>query len=83
MPDPRAHGGDLAQRQDQAADQTITDCLRSLTATTPLGLIHLDVPYEQKDEAKRLLTARWDREARRWWVDADRITREQAARWLP
>ncbi|MCX4906675.1 TniQ family protein [Streptomyces sp. NBC_00878] len=42
MPDPRAHRRDLAQRQDRTTDQAITDRLRSLTATTPLGLIHLD-----------------------------------------
>ncbi|MFD3343178.1 DUF5710 domain-containing protein [Streptomyces anthocyanicus] len=47
------------------------------------GRLYLDVPYEQKDEAKRLLRAQWDRAAWHWWVDADRITREQAARWLP
>ncbi|MGW3766067.1 hypothetical protein, partial [Streptomyces sp. NPDC005131] len=31
----------LAQRQNRATRQAITDRLRSLTATTPLGLIHL------------------------------------------
>ncbi|MEU9178919.1 AAA domain-containing protein [Streptomyces sp. NPDC048550] len=47
------------------------------------GRLYLDVPFAQKDEAKSLLRARWDKEAGRWWVDAARVTREQAARWLP
>ncbi|MFI9444358.1 pentapeptide repeat-containing protein [Streptomyces avermitilis] len=42
MPDPRTHSGDLAQRPNWTAHQTITHSLRSLTATTPLGLIHLE-----------------------------------------
>ena len=41
VPDPRAHSGDLAQRTRPDTDQAVTDRLRSLTATTPLGLIHL------------------------------------------
>ncbi|WP_267888255.1 MULTISPECIES: DUF5710 domain-containing protein [Streptomyces] len=45
--------------------------------------MYLKVPYEQKDDAKRLLRARWDKAAGHWWVDAARVTREQAARWLP
>ncbi|MGW6263572.1 IS21-like element helper ATPase IstB [Streptomyces sp. NPDC055085] len=32
----------MVQRQDGTTDQTVTDRLRSLTATTPLGLSHLD-----------------------------------------
>ncbi|MEV7441319.1 AAA domain-containing protein [Streptomyces sp. NPDC091204] len=47
------------------------------------GRLYLKVPYEQKDEAKRLLSAKWDKQAGHWWVDATKITREQAARWLP
>ncbi|MFD4320219.1 AAA domain-containing protein [Streptomyces sp. NPDC058548] len=47
------------------------------------GRLYLKVPYEQKEEAKRMLRARWDKEAEHWWVDAARVTREQAARWLP
>ncbi|MEI5034852.1 DUF5710 domain-containing protein [Streptomyces sp. S1A(2023)] len=30
-----------------------------------------------------MLRARWDKEAEHWWVDAAKVTREQAARWLP
>lgn len=45
--------------------------------------MYLNVPYAEKDEAKRLLGARWDKERRQWYVDADRVSREQAARWLP
>ncbi|WP_406185341.1 AAA domain-containing protein [Streptomyces sp. NBC_01006] len=47
------------------------------------GRLYLKVPYEQKDDAKRLLRAQWDKAAGHWWVDAARVTREQAARWLP
>ncbi|MFB6479669.1 DUF5710 domain-containing protein [Streptomyces virginiae] len=47
------------------------------------GRLYLKVPYEQKDEAKRLLSAKWDKQAGHWWVDATKITPEQAARWLP
>ncbi|MEU5425273.1 AAA domain-containing protein [Streptomyces olivoreticuli] len=45
--------------------------------------LYLNVPYAEKDEAKRILGARWDKERRQWYVDADRVSREQAARWLP
>lgn len=65
-----------AQRAEAPAGKVYPGLVRD-------GRLYLDVPYEQKDEAKRLLRAQWDREARHWWVDADRITREQAARWLP
>ena len=41
VPRPRADRRDLAQRQDRPAGQAITDRLRPLTATTPLGLSHL------------------------------------------
>ncbi|MFF4645179.1 DUF5710 domain-containing protein [Streptomyces sp. NPDC001389] len=44
------------------------------------GRLYLGVPYAEKDEAKRLVKARWDREARHWWVDAEEFRREQAAR---
>ncbi|MFE4633157.1 AAA domain-containing protein [Streptomyces sp. NPDC056773] len=47
------------------------------------GRLYLDVPYAQKDEAKRLLRAQWDKAGGHWWVDASRVTPEQAARWLP
>jgi hypothetical protein len=41
VPDPRTHSGDPAQRPNWTAHQAITHGLRSLTATTLLGLIHL------------------------------------------
>ncbi|MEV8451698.1 DUF5710 domain-containing protein [Streptomyces sp. NPDC052095] len=47
------------------------------------GRLYLNVSYEQRNEAKRLLRAQWEKEARHWWVDAAKVTREQAARWLP
>ncbi|MFE6889262.1 DUF5710 domain-containing protein [Streptomyces sp. NPDC057694] len=39
--------------------------------------LYLNVPYERKDDAKRLLRARWDKVARHWWVDAARPHRMQ------
>ncbi|SDT80386.1 PLD-like domain-containing protein [Streptomyces sp. TLI_053] len=47
------------------------------------GRLYLNVPYGEKDDAKRLLKAGWDKPNRLWYVDAARVTREQAARWLP
>jgi len=47
------------------------------------GCLYLDVPFGEKEEAKRLLGARWDAPRRLWYVDATRVTREQARRWLP
>ncbi|MEU2850915.1 AAA domain-containing protein [Streptomyces syringium] len=45
--------------------------------------LYLNVPYAEKDEAKRMLGARWDAKQRQWYVDAEQVSREQAARWLP
>ncbi|CAG7643626.1 DUF5710 domain-containing protein [Actinacidiphila bryophytorum] len=47
------------------------------------GRLYLNVPFAEKDEAKRALGARWDGKNRLWHVDAERVSREQAARWLP
>jgi Domain of unknown function (DUF5710)/PLD-like domain len=47
------------------------------------GRLYLRVPFSEKDEAKRTLGARWDGKNSLWHVDAQRVTREQAARWLP
>lgn len=47
------------------------------------GRLYLDVPFAEKDEAKKLLGARWDKPNKLWYVDAARVTREQARRWLP
>ncbi|KUN22172.1 hypothetical protein AQJ23_29160 [Streptomyces antibioticus] len=45
--------------------------------------LYLNVPFAEKDEAKRLLGARWDNQRRQWYVDANRVSRERASRWLP
>ncbi|GGW35512.1 hypothetical protein GCM10010340_11450 [Streptomyces griseoloalbus] len=45
--------------------------------------LYLEVPYADKDEAKKQLGARWDPGRRKWYVDAAKVSREQAARWLP
>ncbi|WP_406114557.1 AAA domain-containing protein [Kitasatospora purpeofusca] len=47
------------------------------------GRLYLNVPYGEKDEAKALLRARWDKPNGLWYVEAAQVTREQAARWLP
>ncbi len=46
------------------------------------GRLYLAVSFEEKDEAKRLVQAKWDRPRRLWHVDAA-IPREQVQRWLP
>lgn len=59
---------------------------RSSTRGTPAPggeRLYLNVPYAEKDEAKRLIGARWDRERQQWYVYAGAVSLEQAARWLP
>lgn len=46
-----------------------------------MNRIHLDVPYAEKDQAKRL-GARWDPGVKRWYIDADH-DRELFKAWLP
>lgn len=46
------------------------------------GRLYLDVPFDQKDEAKRLVMARWDGQRKLWHVDAQ-TPRERVQRWLP
>ncbi|MEV6616430.1 DUF5710 domain-containing protein [Streptomyces sp. NPDC051051] len=45
--------------------------------------LYPEVPYADKDEAKKRFGARWDPGRRKWYVDAAKVSREQAARWLP
>jgi hypothetical protein len=40
------------------------------------------VSYAEKDEAKRLVAAVWDRQRKLWHVAAE-TPRERVARWLP
>ncbi|MFF4342221.1 AAA domain-containing protein [Kitasatospora sp. NPDC001540] len=47
------------------------------------GRLYLNVPFGEKEEAKRQLNARWDGASKLWYVDAQRVSRERAARWLP
>jgi|SRR5947209_7401193 len=44
-------------------------------------VVFLDVPYHEKDEAKRL-GARWDPEVRKWYIPEGR-QHEPFSRWLP
>lgn len=46
-----------------------------------MGKTYLDVPFAEKDEAKRV-GARWDPAARRWYVPEGRAL-EHFSRWLP
>lgn len=43
--------------------------------------LYLNVPYEEKDEAKKTANARWDPTARRWYV-APETPRHLVERWL-
>lgn len=43
--------------------------------------LYLDVPYREKDQAKAI-GARWDPERRQWWVDPQRVSDKDVARWL-
>ncbi|WP_049576351.1 AAA domain-containing protein [Nocardiopsis sp. SBT366] len=45
------------------------------------GCLYLNVPYREKDVAKREVKARWDKNARLWWVRPD-TPREKLTRWL-
>ncbi|MBF9070469.1 AAA domain-containing protein [Streptacidiphilus fuscans] len=45
------------------------------------GRLYLNVPFADKDQAKRELGAQWDRTAKLWWVTPDK--RAAAHRWLP
>lgn len=47
------------------------------------GRLYLQVPYDEKDTAKEQLHAHWDAQSRLWYVDAARVSRAQARRWLP
>ncbi|MEU8476359.1 AAA domain-containing protein [Streptomyces hygroscopicus] len=47
------------------------------------GRLYLHVSYADKEEAKKKLRARWDGKNRLWYVDAARVSRDQARRWLP
>ncbi|GAA1460875.1 DUF5710 domain-containing protein [Nocardiopsis exhalans] len=45
------------------------------------GRLYLQVPFGEKDRAKREVRARWDKRARLWWVRPD-TPREKITRWL-
>ncbi|MEV6958174.1 DUF5710 domain-containing protein [Streptomyces sp. NPDC051207] len=70
-------------RKERAACNPRPSKRPDASTTAPGGRrLCLDVPYAE-DDAKRLLGARWDAQRRQWYVDADRVSRGQAARWLP
>ncbi|HET6359759.1 AAA domain-containing protein [Streptomyces sp.] len=70
-------------RKDRAAWNPRAASRSSSQGTSATGRLYLEVPYEEKDEAKKILGAKWDRERKQWWVDAAKVSPEQAARWLP
>ncbi|MGW3118747.1 AAA domain-containing protein [Streptomyces sp. NPDC001107] len=79
---PRAVGGgtDSTRRKAEAAEPS-ADGIGPGSVVN--GRLYLDVPFAEKDEAKRELGAKWDAPKRLWYVDAARVSREQARRWLP
>ncbi|MBV6695886.1 AAA family ATPase [Kitasatospora aureofaciens] len=83
---PRAAGGTVDGARP-AASEPAAPCTTGAARIRPGdiidGRLYLSVPYGEKDEAKALLKARWDEPNGLWYVDAARVTREQAARWLP
>lgn len=67
-------------------DSATTPSGRTSTAPAIAGRstrkLLLSVPFDEKDEAKAL-GARWDREAKTWWVDPETAPLSEFARWLP
>jgi hypothetical protein len=46
------------------------------------GRLYLNVPRHEKEEAKAELKARWDKDNVLWYVDASKVSRADARRWL-
>ncbi|WP_083254878.1 AAA domain-containing protein [Amycolatopsis orientalis] len=46
------------------------------------GRLYLQVPYEERHEAKRTVKAQWDAKLKLWHVD-ENVALTQVARWLP
>ncbi|MFJ3217554.1 AAA domain-containing protein [Kitasatospora sp. NPDC086801] len=83
---PRAAGeaaGSVGPAAARPADHGATGTAGIRPGDVIDGRLYLNVPYGDKDEAKALLKARWDKPNGLWYVDAARVAREQAARWLP
>jgi hypothetical protein len=68
-----------------AAHQSASDPSRTGVQPAPGveidGRLYLKVPYEERNEAKRLVNAQWDKEHKLWWTTPDR--RGECSRWLP
>lgn len=83
---PRAAGGSTNSAGLASSESTqpgATGTARIRPGDTVNGRLYLMVPFGEKDEAKSLLKAQWDGLNKLWHVDATRVTREEAARWLP
>ncbi|WP_406167152.1 AAA domain-containing protein [Streptomyces canus] len=85
---PRAAGGGGSRSVGaNGSSRTADGAVLSADGVSPgavvNGRLYLQVSFAEKDEAKRLLDARWDKPNKLWYVDAARVTREQARRWLP
>lgn len=72
-------------RQKQGArnstEHTSTDPNSPTIGKVVDGRLYLRVPFGEKDAAKREVKARWDKQARLWWVQPD-TPREKLTRWL-
>ncbi|MEU7239031.1 AAA domain-containing protein [Streptomyces sparsogenes] len=79
---PRAAGGHSGRERGAAEPATPSPSGISPGDVVD-GRLYLQVSYEEKDEAKKELRARWDARNRLWYVDATRVSRHQASRWLP
>ena len=79
----------LTRQQSQASQEPMmaatTSLVRDMANTPPAtpapARTYLAVPFAEKDEAKAL-GARWDKEAKSWYVPPD-VDRAPLARWLP
>ncbi|GAA0539913.1 MULTISPECIES: AAA domain-containing protein [Streptomyces] len=81
---PRQAAGDGSGREHQAAAPSTAPGDGALSPGDVVGgRLYLQVPYADKEEAKKKLSARWDSKNRMWYVDAARVSRAQAGRWLP
>ena len=81
-----AKSADLRSLDDPKLDEALLrlDCKRH-KAKPPTERVRLNVPYEQKDAAKKL-GARWDGTERVWWLSAENetaINRAKALGFLP
>jgi hypothetical protein len=79
-----------ARRERPLAPRRFRNSSRQQTATSRQvnpgdvidGRLYLQVPYEERNEAKRAVKAQWDGGLKLWHVD-ENVAPTQVARWLP